>query len=204
MRPPVRLLRCEHGQRQFTPGADSQGTAELNYENLFDLLVLLLLVAGFVMGYLQGTIRRLLGIAQVLFSLVLAAQIRGPLGDFLVSNWTQFVPEYSRMLAFGLGAWAAALHVQYRDTGIVLPFVLQFGLYLSPVIFPSDLVPYPWRLLYSLNPVVGVIEGFRWASFPNQAIHLPALALSLASAFVFLFAGLRYFRRTERGLADII
>ncbi len=108
------------------------------------------------------------------------------------------------MLAFGLGAWAAALHVRYRDTGIVLPFVLQFGLYLSPVIFPSDLVPYPWRLLYSLNPVVGVIEGFRWASFPNQAVHLPALVLSLASAFVFLFAGLRYFRRTERDLADVI
>ena len=93
----------------------------------------------------------------------------------------------SHCKAFGLGAWAAALHVRYRDTGIVLPFVLQFGLYLSPVIFPSDLVPDPWRLLYSLNPAVGMIEGFRWASFPSQAVHLPALALSLASAFVFLF-----------------
>lgn len=76
--------------------------AELNYENLFDLLLILLLMAAFIIGYLQGTVRRLLGIASILFSFLLAAQIRGPLGDFLIGNWTQFRPEYSRMLAFGL------------------------------------------------------------------------------------------------------
>ena len=108
------------------------------------------------------------------------------------------------VMAFGLGAWFAALHVRFRDTGIVLPFVLQFGLYLSPVIFPSDLVPFPWRFLYSLNPMVGVIEGFRWASFPGQEIHSSALVLSIVMAFALSIAGLRYFRTIERGLADVI
>lgn len=108
------------------------------------------------------------------------------------------------ILALGLALCFASLHVRYRDTGIILPFVLQFGLYLSPVIFPSDLVPYPWRLLYSLNPIVGVIEGFRWASFPNQNVHAAALATSVMAAGLFLLLGLRYFRRMERGLADVI
>jgi len=108
------------------------------------------------------------------------------------------------ILAFGLALCFASLHVRYRDTGIILPFVLQFGLYLSPVIFPSDLVPYPWRLLYSLNPIVGVIEGFRWASFPDQQVHTAALAISIMAAGLFLLLGLRYFRRMERGLADVI
>jgi lipopolysaccharide transport system permease protein len=108
------------------------------------------------------------------------------------------------ILALGLGLCFASLHVRYRDTGIILPFVLQFGLYLSPVIFPSDLVPYPWRVLYSLNPIVGVIEGFRWASFPNQEVHAAALAISVVAAGLFLLLGLRYFRRMERGLVDVI
>lgn len=108
------------------------------------------------------------------------------------------------VLAFGLGAWAAALHVRYRDTGIILPFVLQFGLYLSPVIFPSDLVPWPWRVLYSLNPMVGIIEGFRWASFPGQEVHASAIATTVFAAAVFLVLGLRYFRGIERDLADVI
>jgi lipopolysaccharide transport system permease protein len=108
------------------------------------------------------------------------------------------------VLAFGLGAWFSALHVRYRDTGIVLPFVLQFGLYLSPVIFPSELVPHPWNLLYSLNPMVGVIEGFRWAAFPNQSVQASALAMSLLVACLVVVAGLRYFRRIERDLADVI
>ncbi len=108
------------------------------------------------------------------------------------------------VLAFGLGLCFASLHMRYRDTAIILPFVLQFGLYLSPVIFPSDLVPYPWRLLYSLNPIVGLIEGFRWASFPNMEVHGGALGISILAAAVFLLLGVRSFRRMERNLADVI
>lgn len=108
------------------------------------------------------------------------------------------------ILSFGLGSWFAALNVRYKDVAILLPFVLQFGLYLSPVIFPSDLVPEPWRLLYSINPMVGVIEGFRWAAFPGQEVHVPALATSLAATATILLLGLRYFRKIERSLADVI
>ena len=107
-------------------------------------------------------------------------------------------------LALGLGLCFAALNVKYRDTGLIVPYLLQFGLYLSPIIFPSDLVPYPWRLLYSLNPIVGVIEGFRWAAFPNQDVHSTALAISILSAALFLILGFRNFRRMERNLADVI
>lgn len=107
-------------------------------------------------------------------------------------------------LSLGFGLCAAALNIRYRDTGLVIPYVLQIGLYLSPIIFPSDLVPYPWRLLYSLNPMVGVIEGFRWATFPNQQVHLSALTISIISAGLFLLLGFRYFRRMERNLADVI
>ena len=90
------------------------------------------------------------------------------------------------------------------DASLVLPFVLQFGLYLSPIIFPSNLVPHPWRLLYSLNPMVGVIEGFRWASFPAQDVQLSSLGLSILVAFLLILLGLRYFRRMERELADVL
>ena len=92
-------LTC--GRTPGGPASVHQPETELNYENLFDLLVMLLLIAAFIIGYLQGSIRRLLGIASVLFAFVLSAHVRGPLGDFLISSWTQFPPEYSRMIAFG-------------------------------------------------------------------------------------------------------
>lgn len=107
-------------------------------------------------------------------------------------------------LGLGLGLCFSAMNVKYRDTGLVLPYVLQFGLYLSPIIFPSSLVPEKWRLLYSFNPAVGVIEGFRWATFPNQDIHVSSIMASVLSAIVYLFLGVRYFRRMERSLADVI
>jgi uncharacterized membrane protein required for colicin V production len=97
----------------------------LAYENLFDLLVLLLLVTAFIIGYLQGTVRRLLGIASVLFALVLSAQLRGPVGDFLGRNWTQFPSEYSQMLGWGLTflvlwiAFGIAIQIYYERSKIL-------------------------------------------------------------------------------------
>jgi lipopolysaccharide transport system permease protein len=108
------------------------------------------------------------------------------------------------ILALGVGLYAATLNVRYRDTGLILPYLLQFGLYLSPIVFPSDLVPAAWRWLYSLNPMVGMIEAFRWAAFPGQQVHMPALWISLAATCLSLLLGYRYFRRFERGLADVI
>ena len=107
--------------------------------------------------------------------------------------------------ALGAGVWLAALTVKYRDFRYVVPFLVQFGLYISPVGFSSDVVPAPWRLLYSLNPMVGVIDGFRWAILGEGAtLYLPGLALSLAMVAVLLFGGVWYFRKTERSFADII
>ena len=96
-------------------------------------------------------------------------------------------------LSLGLGLCFAAMNLKYRDTSLVLPYVLQFGLYLSPIIFPSDLVPYPWRLLYSMNPIVGVIEGYRWAAFPHQLVDSSAIAISAMMSVLFLLLGFRYF-----------
>lgn len=107
--------------------------------------------------------------------------------------------------AMGAGLWLAALNVQYRDFRYVVPFLVQFGLYISPVGFSSAIVPDQWRLLYSLNPMVGVIDGFRWAIIGGDVqLFWPGFWLSLLLVFVILFTGILYFRRMERTFADVI
>jgi len=98
-----------------------------------------------------------------------------------------------------------ALNVKYRDFRYIIPFVLQFGLYVSPVGFSSAIVPAKWRLLYNLNPVVGVIDGFRWCLLRGQSnFYLPGFLLSLFVTAAFLFLGIWYFRKTERTFADLL
>jgi lipopolysaccharide transport system permease protein len=107
--------------------------------------------------------------------------------------------------AIGGGLWLAALNVRYRDFRYVVPFLTQFGLYISPVGFSSDVVPSQWRFLYSLNPMVGVIDGFRWAILGQAStLYWPGLMLSIGLVALLLASGIWYFRRTERTLADII
>ncbi len=107
--------------------------------------------------------------------------------------------------ALGGGIWMAALNVKYRDFRYIVPFIVQFGLYISPVGFPSTVVPEQWRLLYSLNPMVGVIDGFRWAIVgPSATIYWPGFVISLLLTFAILGSGILYFRRTERTFADVI
>ncbi len=113
------------------------------------------------------------------------------------------------LLAFlpvaGAGLWFSALNVKYRDFRYVVPFMLQFGLYVSPVGFASSIVPEKWRLLYALNPMVGVIDGFRWALLKGTVeLHWLGLALSTALSLLLLVTGLWFFRKTERILADVI
>lgn len=144
--------------------------------------------------------------------------------DFLISSsilvllmiWYQFTPSWGVvflpflvLLAFaaalGGGLWFAALNIKYRDFRFIVPFVVQFGLYVSPVGFSSSIVPEQWRLLYSLNPMVGVIDGFRWALLGQEtAFYLPGFLLSIGIVFVLLISGVWYFRKTERSFADII
>src|SRR5437588_7501869 len=105
----------------------------------------------------------------------------------------------------GAGLWLAALNVEYRDFRYVVPFIVQFGLYISPVGFSSSIVPEKWRLIYSLNPMVGVIDGFRWSISGGRAsIFLPGIWIGLAITVLLLLSGIWYFRRMERTFADVI
>lgn len=144
--------------------------------------------------------------------------------DFLVTFallvammvWYAFVPGWQIvalpvfvLLAFcasmGPALWIAALNIKYRDFRYVIPFMVQLGLYISPVGFSSSVVGPQWRLLYSLNPMVGVIDGFRWCILGGQTpLYLPGLAASLAVTAFFLWFGLRQFRKTEKTFADLI
>jgi lipopolysaccharide transport system permease protein len=144
--------------------------------------------------------------------------------DFLISGiillglmtWFNFVPSWRIVtlpvfiaIAFaasmGAGLWLAALNVEYRDFRYVVPFLVQFGLYISPVGFSSSVVPQQWRLLYSLNPMVGVIDGFRWAILGQESvIYWPGFWLSLGIVGLVLVTGIWYFRKMERTFADVI
>jgi lipopolysaccharide transport system permease protein len=130
--------------------------------------------------------------------------------------WYQYVPGIEVLLlplfvcvalaaAFGVGLWGAALMVRYRDFRFIIPFAVQFGLYISPIGFSSSVVPEKWRLLYSLNPMVGVIDGFRWAILGGKhTIYWPGLALSVGVVALVIVSGIWYFRKTERTFADVI
>jgi lipopolysaccharide transport system permease protein len=109
------------------------------------------------------------------------------------------------MASFGVGLWLAALNVEYRDFRFIVPFIVQFGLYISPVGFSSNIVPSKWRILFSLNPVVGVIDGFRWSLLRGQsAIWWPSVLISILVSTLLCSSGIWYFRRTEKTFADII
>lgn len=144
--------------------------------------------------------------------------------DFLISFvllvalmvWYGFPPS-PRMLAIpvftilmiittlGPGLLIAALNVKYRDFRYIVPFIVQLGLYISPVGFSSNIVPDAWRLLYSINPMVGVIDGFRWAILGDEyPVNWQALAVSLVLAIGLLIFGLKVFRKTEQQFADLI
>ena len=144
--------------------------------------------------------------------------------DFLISFgilllmmvWYQYFPDWRILtlpvfivMAFlasvGPALWIASLNVQYRDFRYVIPFIVQFGLYVSPVGFSSSIVPEKWRLLYSLNPMVGVIDGFRWCLLRGQSeLYRPGLLLSLIVIVFFLWFGVRHFRKAEKSFADLI
>jgi lipopolysaccharide transport system permease protein len=144
--------------------------------------------------------------------------------DFLISfcillvlmAWYRFAPDWRIMIlpvftlmaflaSVGPALWVASLNVKYRDFRYVIPFIVQFGLYVSPVGFSSSVVPKSWLLLYSLNPMVAVIDGFRWCILRGQSdIDATSLIVSLTVIAFFLWFGVRQFRRTEKSFADLI
>jgi lipopolysaccharide transport system permease protein len=130
--------------------------------------------------------------------------------------WYRFVPGWQLLLlppfivlavlaGLGPGLWLAALNVKYRDVRYIIPFLVQLGLYVSPVGYTSNIIPERWRLLYSLNPVVGVIDGFRWCILGHQStIYLPGFLLSSFMGILLLSIGVHQFRKMEKGFADLL
>ena len=131
------------------------------------------------------------------------------LGYGFAPSWTLlFMPFFfllATLAALGAGFWLSALNVKYRDFRYIVPFLVQFGLYVSPVGFSSSVVPERWRLLYSLNPMVGVIDGFRWCvQGTASSLYLPGFLISAAISVLAFSSGVWFFRRTERFFADFI
>lgn len=108
------------------------------------------------------------------------------------------------MTALAVGLWASALNVKYRDVGSIIPFLIQVWMYASPVAYPVSMVPEKWRLLYSLNPMVAVIEGFRWAILGTSSPDVTMMAVSSAAVLILFFCGIVYFKKMERSFADVI
>lgn len=155
--------------------------------------------------------------------IVPASSVIVSLADFLVSAvilaalmiWYGYVPSWriavlplfvgaAFVAALAAGLWVAALNVKYRDFRLVVPFVVQLGLLISPVGFSANVVPDRWRLLYSVNPMVGVIDGFRWAILGKADLYWQGFLLSMSVIAILVIFGVRYFRATERTFADVI
>ena len=127
----------------------------------------------------------------------------------VVPTWRLIMLPLFTLVAFasavGAGLWFAAINVKYRDVRYIVPFIVQFGLYASPVGFSSSVVPGKWRFLYSLNPMVGIIDGFRWAILGRGAvIYWPGFVVSIGLVITLLISSILYFRKTERTFADFI
>ena len=118
--------------------------------------------------------------------------------------WLPFFLLLALVTALGVGLWLSAMNVKYRDIRYAVPFVVQFWMFASPVTYPSSLVPETWRALYGLNPMAGVIEGFRWALLGTQTAPGPMTAVSALAALLLLLSGAFYFRRMEKTFADVV
>jgi lipopolysaccharide transport system permease protein len=174
-------------------GSSLVGSAHLISKVYFPRLIIP--ITGVLSGLVDFCIVFLLLLAVMLFygTLPTAAVVTLPL--FLL---------VAMLLALGVGLWLSALNVRYRDVNYILPFISQFWLYATPVIYPTSLIPEQWRWLYALNPMVGVVEGFRWALFGKG--HPPDLtfAISMFVVAAILVSGLFFFKRMERTFADVV
>ena len=129
--------------------------------------------------------------------------------------WYQITPSYGIFLlplfiliamltAFGIGLWLTALNVKYRDIKFVVPFIAQLWMYISPVAYSTSLIPEKWQWLYGLNPMVGVIEGFRWALLSKDMPNIEMMSISTGIVLIILLGGIYYFRKMEQTFSDII
>jgi lipopolysaccharide transport system permease protein len=111
---------------------------------------------------------------------------------------------FTMTISLAVGLWLSALNVEYRDVGQAISFLIQIWLFATPIVYPSSLVPRPWRTLLGLNPMTGVVEGFRWALLGKGEVTGPLMLVSILSVCILLFGGLMFFRRMEKTFADYI
>jgi len=152
---------------------------------------------------LAATFSATIDFAIAFIVLVLMAVVYGLMPTWRVIALPGFV-GLALLSALGVGLWLSALNVRYRDVGHAIPFLIQVWMYASPVVYPVSLVPERWRLVYSLNPMVGAVEGFRWALLGKPVPDLQTIVMSAGVAFLLLAGGVAYFRRMERTFADMI
>lgn len=118
--------------------------------------------------------------------------------------WTPFFLLLAFITTLGVSFWFSALNAQFRDVRFVVPFLIQAWLFLTPIVYPSSLIPEPWRTLYGINPMASVVEGFRWALLGTDTAPGPMVIISIMAALALIISGVYYFRRIETKLADII
>jgi lipopolysaccharide transport system permease protein len=118
--------------------------------------------------------------------------------------WLPFFLLLALVTALGVGLWLSAMNVQFRDVHYIVPFLTQFWLFATPIAYPSSLLPEPWRTVYSVNPMVGVVEGFRWALLGTDTTPGLMLMVSSLAALTLLIGGAFYFRRLEETFADVV
>jgi lipopolysaccharide transport system permease protein len=140
----------------------------------------------------------------VAFSLIIGMMLYFHVIPTLQVIWLPALLLLAIVTALGTGLWLSAMNVQFRDVRYSLPFLIQFWLFVTPVAYPSSLLPEPWRTLYGINPMAGVVEGFRWALLGTATAPSSIIAFSAAFAVIFVITGIYYFQRMERNFADII
>jgi lipopolysaccharide transport system permease protein len=138
------------------------------------------------------------------FVVLLGMMVYYGIGLTAAALWTVPLVLLALVTALGVGLWLSALNVEYRDVRYVLPFLTQFWLTATPIAYPSSLLSERWRTVYGLNPMVGVVEGFRAALLGTEATSVPMIGVSTAAALAILVGGAFYFRRMERTFADVV
>jgi lipopolysaccharide transport system permease protein len=146
------------------------------------------------------------GVADFLiaFGVLLAMMVYYGIWPTINVIWVPFFVLLTLVTALGVGLWLSALNVEYRDVKYVVPFLTQFWMFATPIAYPSSLLHEPWRTVYGLNPIAGVVEGFRWGLLGTQTHPGSILIMSSATALLLLISGAFYFRRMERTFADLV
>lgn len=160
-------------------------------------------IAGVLSGLVDFTIAFIVLIGMIIgFNLVPSLDFNSELTLKVI--WLPFLMIIALITTLGVSLWFSAMNAQFRDVRFVVPFIIQAWLFLTPIAYPSSLLPQPWRTLYGINPMAGVVEGFRWALLGTDTAPGPMLLVSIVAAIAILVGGAYYFRRMETRLADIL